>query len=206
MLELRGLFTPLFGPVSLRVDPGECIAVHGPSGAGKTRLLRAIADLDPHEGEVALAGRRAADMAAPDWRRAVQLLPADPVWWMPRVGDHFGRFDPGAAEALGLPADSDGWAIERLSSGERQRLALLRTLQRRPRALLLDEPTANLDQASRDRVEHLLARYRQDTGAAIVWVSHEPGQRRRVATRTFRLEDGQIKEDAAHDADSTVAG
>jgi ABC-type iron transport system FetAB ATPase subunit len=189
MLELIALRTALVGPVSLRIAAGECVAIHGPSGSGKTRLLRAIADLDPHEGEMRLNGTPAHHMTGPEWRRAVQLLPADPLWWESTVGAHFTRFDAAAAEALGLPAESGAWAVDRLSTGERQRLALLRALDRKPHALLLDEPTANLDEDSRSRVEDLLTRYRQEHGAAVIWVSHDAGQRARVATRMLRLQD-----------------
>ncbi|MDX9740758.1 MAG: ATP-binding cassette domain-containing protein [Gammaproteobacteria bacterium] len=189
MLELISLRTALVGPISLRVAAGECVAIHGPSGSGKTRLLRAIADLDPHEGEMRLDDTPAGRMTGPEWRRAVQLLPADPLWWEPTVSAHFTRFDAAAAVALGLPPESGAWPVDRLSSGERQRLALLRALDREPRVLLLDEPTANLDETSRHRVEALLARYRQDKGAAVIWVSHDAEQRARVATRKLRLRD-----------------
>lgn len=192
MLELLSLHTPLVGPASLRVAAGECVALHGPSGSGKTRLLRAIADLDPHEGEMRLDGTPAARMTGPQWRQAVQLLPADPLWWAPTVAGHFTRFDAAAAAALGLPGDAGAWAVERLSSGERQRLALLRALDRGPRVLLLDEPTANLDEASRQRVEALLGRYREEHGAAVIWVSHDAAQRARIATRMLRLENGTL--------------
>lgn len=131
-------------------------------------------------------------MTGPQWRQAVQLLPADPLWWAPTVAGHFTRFDAAAAAALGLPGDAGAWAVERLSSGERQRLALLRALDRGPRVLLLDEPTANLDEASRQRVEALLGRYREEHGAAVIWVSHDAAQRARIATRMLRLENGTL--------------
>jgi putative ABC transport system ATP-binding protein len=198
MLELIDLRTTLIGPISLSVAAGECVAIHGPSGSGKTRLLRAIADLDPHEGEMRLDGSSAQRMSGPQWRRAVQFIPADPLWWAPTVGAHFTSFDAEAAEAIGLPAESQSWPVDRLSTGERQRLALLRALDRQPRALLLDEPTANLDEISRRRVEALLARYRQEHGAALIWVSHDAGQRARVASRILRLQDrGLVAEEAS---------
>lgn len=192
MLELLSLRTPLVGPASLHIAAGECVTLHGPSGSGKTRLLRAIADLDPHEGEMRLDGTPATRMTGPEWRQAVQLLPADPLWWAPTVADHFMRFDAAAAAALGLPGDAGAWAVERLSSGERQRLALLRALDRGPRVLLLDEPTANLDETSRQRVETLIARYRDEQQAAVLWVSHDATQRARIATRMLRLENGTL--------------
>lgn len=196
MLELIDLETDLVGPVSLSLDSGDCATLHGPSGSGKTRLLRAIADLDPHRGEMRLDGEPAARIPPPLWRRKVQLLPADPRWWAPRVGTHFSRFDPEAAAALGFAGDVGDWHVERLSSGERQRLALLRALDREPRVLLLDEPTANLDPESIARVEALIGRYREATGAAILWVTHDAAQRRRVSRRWYRLAGGRLVDES----------
>jgi hypothetical protein len=75
------------------------------------------------------------------------------------------------------------WEVARCSTGERQRLALLRTLMQAPAALLLDEPTGNLDQESTQRVEGLLTGYQRQRQAALLWVSHDPGQIERVAQR-----------------------
>jgi putative ABC transport system ATP-binding protein len=74
--------------------------------------------------------------------------------------------------------------ISRLSTGERQRLALARLLALRPQVLLLDEATANLDPSNRDRVEDLIQYYRREQGAAVLWVSHDPDQRRRLTRPT----------------------
>jgi len=182
------------GPVDLSLDRSECVCVSGPSGAGKTLLLRALADLDPHEGEVLLDGKPLDAFAGPEWRRQVGLLPPESAWWDDRVGAHFPQEDKELLPALALPPEIMGWSIARLSSGERQRLALIRLLANRPRVLLLDEPTANLDPASVERVEALLSRYRQQTGTAILWVSHDPAQIARVASRHLRLHGGRLVE------------
>ncbi len=182
------------GPVDLSLDRAECVCVSGPSGAGKTLLLRALADLDPHEGEALLDGKPLGAFAGPEWRRQVGLLPPESAWWHDGVGAHFPLEDKELLLALALPPEIMGWSIARLSSGERQRLALIRLLANRPRVLLLDEPTANLDPASVERVEALLFRYRQQTGAAILWVSHDPAQIVRVASRHLRLQGGRLVE------------
>ncbi|MCB1965116.1 ATP-binding cassette domain-containing protein [Accumulibacter sp.] len=194
-LRLDQLITRHVGPIELRVGAGECVCVQGASGSGKTLLLRAIADLDPHRGESYLDAQPCSSLPAPDWRRSVALVVAESQWWSERVGDHFDH-DPDAAwmEQLGLPDEAVDWRVSRCSTGERQRLALLRTLMQSPGALLLDEPTGNLDQDSTRRVEALLADYRQQRGAALLWVSHDPGQIDRVAQRNFILREGKLEE------------
>lgn len=176
--ELRGAH---FGPVSFELRAGGLVFVCGPSGAGKSRLLRALADLDPSHGEVRLDGvlREALPPAA--WRRQVGLLPADPQWWAPRVIDHFPSLPNHAElEALGLEAGILDRPVHVLSSGERQRLALLRLLANGPRVLLLDEPTANLDPDNTGRVERRITALRVGKGVGVVWVGHQPDQQGRL--------------------------
>lgn len=180
------------GPIDLDVGPGECLAVTGPSGSGKTLLLRALADLDLHEGLVFLDGVECAAIPAPEWRRQVGLLPAESQWWFDTVGDHFAGADLPWLGRMGFGTEVMGWSVARLSTGERQRLALLRLLAHRPKALLLDEPTANLDADNQARVEALVAEFRAQTGAPVVWVTHDAAQRRRVATRQMRIADGRL--------------
>ena len=89
------------------------------------------------------------------------------------------------------------WQVSRLSSGERQRLGLARLLALQPRVLLLDEPTANLDAANTRRVEACLDDYRRGHQAAVLWVSHDPDQRGRVASRELLLEQNRLIEAGA---------
>src|SRR5207244_971710 len=97
----------------------------------------------------------------------------------------------GQLAALGLRADILDDDIQHLSTGERQRLALLRSLARQPRVLLLDEPTAALDPEGVARVETLLNACRRQ-GLTILMVSHAPEQARRMATHTWRIEGGKL--------------
>lgn len=171
-------------PVSLNVEPGEIVGVSGASGSGKSLLLRAVADLDEHAGEVLLDGESCTAMPAPEWRRKVGMLPAESRWWHDCVGDHFVSDDQRRlqlVEQLGFGTDVFGWEVARLSVGERQRLALARLLDRQPQVLLLDEPTANLDDEATARVESVVL----DSGLAAIWVSHDGAQLERVARRSF---------------------
>ncbi|KAB7624031.1 ATP-binding cassette domain-containing protein [Alkalilimnicola sp. S0819] len=192
LLQLHGLGVGQLAPVNEELAAAECLCLSGPSGSGKSRLLRAIADLDPHEGEARLEGLPAHAMPAHRWRARVAYLPAESAWWADTVGAHF----PAGADglpALGLGKEALGWSVARLSSGERQRLALLRVAALAPAVMLLDEPTANLDADSAAAVEAWLADWRR-RGVAQIWVSHDPAQIRRVADRWLRIEDGALRE------------
>jgi putative ABC transport system ATP-binding protein len=87
MLQVRDLRTAILKPASFALSMGECVAIRRPSAAGKTLLLRAIADLDPSEGLVTLEGRDRSAIAGPEWRRLVGYVPAEPGWWADIVGE-----------------------------------------------------------------------------------------------------------------------
>ena len=196
MLQVRDLRTNILKPASLSLSAGECIAIRGPSGAGKTLLLRAIADLDPNEGLVTLDGRDRSTIAGPEWRRLVGYVPAEPGWWADTVGEHFGEWTAALAivRELGFPEETKAWPITRLSTGERLRLALIRALMVRPKVLLLDEPTAALDAASVAAVESLIGT-RVRAGLAVLWVTHDAEQAKRVGHRLLVVEAGQVREE-----------
>ena len=197
LFQVRDLRTNLLKPASLSLSAGECVAVRGPSGAGKTLLLRAIADLDPNEGLVCLGGRDRSTIAGPEWRRLVGYVPAEPGWWADTVGEYFSEWTTALAfvKDLGFPEEAKAWPIARLSTGERLRLALIRALMVEPKVLLLDEPTAALDAASVAAVESLIgARIR--AGLAVLWVTHDSEQAKRIAHRLLVVEAGQIREEA----------
>ncbi len=191
-LDLIGLHRPGLEPVSFSLARGECVAVRGPSGAGKTLLLRAIADLDPNDGEVRLNGQRREAMSAPAWRRKVGYLPAEPGWWAESVGAHFADWAAARpqVQALGLPDEARDWPMSRPSTGERQRLALVRALLVDPLVLLLDEPTAALDRGAATAVEQLIGA-RVEGGLSVLWVTHDEAQAARVARRFLHMEGGR---------------
>jgi ABC-type iron transport system FetAB ATPase subunit len=194
-LRVEGLVSPHGGPYSLAVDHGECVAVIGRSGSGKSVLLRLIADLDPHEGEVLLDGRARSSWPAPHWRGQVVYQPAEPAWWATTARAHFGRATASAIdplmEGLGLGAELLDADITRLSTGERQRMALVRSLACEPQVLLLDEPTAALDHASTLALEALLAD-RVRAGLSVVLVTHSREQAERAGHRLLEVRERQV--------------
>ncbi len=194
MLTVSGLSTHGLSDVAFELAPGECIAVEGASGAGKSLLLRALADLDPHTGRVELDGRSQIDLPAPDWRRRVCYLASEAGWWADRVADHFQDWPELADDlaALELPQDCANWPVTRLSTGEKQRLALLRALEVVPRVLLLDEPTSAVDPAGTLAVESMIEA-RRAQALAVIWVTHDPAQANRVAKRVFLIADGGMR-------------
>lgn len=202
VLEIRDLRFRDRGPYSFRVESGECVAIQGASGAGKSLLLRALCDLDPRSGNIQLDEVSIDSVTGPAWRRLVGMLPAESGWWRDLVGEHFADFsqiDEAILATLGFDHNVARWQVSRLSTGERQRLAILRLLNNRPQCLLLDEPTASLDQDSVERVERLLLHYGQQHQAPMLWVSHDPAQLARVSQHRLLIEPGGQLTDTGFD-------
>lgn len=193
MLELRGLQRLHIGPVTFVVKAAECVSVSGRSGSGKSVLLRAIADLDPHEGDIWLEGRSCSSMPAPQWRRQVTYVAAESGWWHDTVGPHFPAHTDFSSlfPKVGIEPSHADVPVHRLSTGERQRLALLRALCLESKVLLLDEPTSSLDPESVELVERLL-RERLSAGTAMILVTHDAEQAVRMGTRHVRLDEGRL--------------
>jgi putative ABC transport system ATP-binding protein len=197
--------------VDVRINDGEVVAIMGPSGCGKTTLLHLLGGIErPDAGEVLLAGeplprdeRRLAELH----RHAVcfvfqgfGLIPSLPA----RENVEFPLTVAGvpAAErhqrALAALRDVDllDWQNhlpEELSGGQRQRVAIARALVPKPRIILADEPTGNLDTATGNDILHLLLDAARRMGSAIVMVTHDPAAAAR-ADRVLLLRDGLIVE------------
>ena len=193
VLQLQGLGNGLIEPLDLTVEAGQVVCVSGPSGSGKTRLLRAIADMEPHQGSVRLDDTDRSSLPAHLWRSRVMLVPAESQWWADTVSEHWVQPMPQALEALGFEPAAGGWMVSRLSSGEKQRLALIRAVAREPQALLLDEPTANLDEAGTRRVEDWLRAEIRRRGLPVLWVAHDSAQIRRVSDRHLHIRAGRLE-------------
>jgi len=193
--RVPGLVVQRLTVLNLCLRGAEITGLNGPSGSGKSLLLRAIADLDPSTGEASLADCSRASMPAHEWRKRVAYLPTESGWWFDTVGEHFLQTDIISLQKLGFEADVLNWKINRISSGEKQRLALARCLSREPEALLLDEPTATLDESHTHDVEQMVSDYMKQKNVPVFWVSHDPGQLNRLTQCIRNIQpDGSIRE------------
>jgi putative ABC transport system ATP-binding protein len=197
--------------VSVSVRFGERLGVLGPSGAGKTVLLRAIAQLDPlDEGSIRWQGRAVHGDDIPAYRRRVVYLHQRPALLEGTVEDNLRypftlrahrerTFDPDRIENLLAQLGREpGFLAKKsrdLSGGESQLVGLIRAVQLDPAVLLLDEPTASLDPATTRAVEGLLDDWMAANPAerALVWVSHDADQARRMTGRRLHLRAGRLE-------------
>lgn len=192
MLRVEHLRIGSLPPLSFGVSNGECLAIEGPSGSGKTRILRAIADLDPVEGQVFLDGAERREMGAQTWRRAVRYAAAEPGWWTDTPRGTFPASptsQPRVARllaALALGEDALDQPVSLLSTGERQRIALVRALVDEPQVLLLDEPTGALDVKTTALVEELI-RFQLLAERSVLLASHDEALIGRVAHARLQL-------------------
>ena len=194
-LSIRNLQFLDWKDINLTIGDGEVVCLVGESGSGKSLLLRAIVDLIVSRGVIELDGTERSSMSSLDWRRKLGYLPAEIFWWEDAVGAHFLNLpSKNSLGVLRLSPDCLDWSPKRLSMGERQRLGILRMLDREPAYLLLDEPTANLDEINASLAENLLLAYIRERRRGALWVSHSSGQARRIGDRTLQMKDGAPRE------------
>lgn len=201
--------------VTLTINPGETVALVGPSGAGKTTVIQLIQRFwDPVEGRVTLDGIDLRDMLREDFRKAIALVPQDPVIFAASAGDNIrlGRPDAtldevqDAARAahahdfiLGLPQGYDTLLGERgvmLSGGQRQRVAIARAILRDATVLLLDEATSALDAESESLVQAAVTRLSE--GRTTLVVAHRLATVKK-AHRIVVFDEGRIVAQGDHD-------
>lgn len=187
------------GPFDFELAPGQAIGISGTSGVGKSLFLRALADIIPWQGQMHYGGAPCHGVTPVQWRRTVSLVPAEPVWWHQLVGGHFDESTHKTDELtaflgqLGFETGVLQWEVSRLSSGEKQRLALLRALIQQPKVLLLDEPTANLDNFYTEAVETLLSQYHELNNTAMLMVSHDIEQLHRCTDKQLRMQQSSLE-------------
>ena len=201
--------------VSLRVAPGETIALVGPSGAGKTTIIQLLLRFyDPAEGRIRLDGVPLDAMRRDAFRRAIALVPQDPVIFAATARENirFGRPEAtdaeveAAAEAAAahdfiakLPEGYDSYVGERgvmLSGGQKQRIAIARAILRDAPVLLLDEATSALDAESERAVQHAVDRLR--SGRTTIIVAHRLATVKK-ADRIVVMDQGRIVAEGPHD-------
>lgn len=193
ILELQNFQVHTLNPVNIMFN-SEFVCLSGASGSGKSLLLRAIADLIEHKGDAFLDEQKCTKLSPVQWRTWVGLLPAESAWWLDKVGDHFINGKEAYSKQLNLHDACMDWDVSRCSTGEKQRLAIARLLENKPKVLLLDEPTASLDQKSVMAVELLIKKYAKEFQVPVIWVSHDQEQIKRLADRELRIEGNEIKE------------
>jgi len=192
--------------VSLAVERGEILAIIGPAGSGKTTLLRLIDQLDtPASGKVMFDGQEVTPRLRTAVRRRISMVLQKPVVFDASVYDNVAyplrvrRSDrkaiPEKVNAMLKTVGLDGYQKRKartLSGGETQKVALARALITDPQALLLDEPTANLDPVSLNTIEELILRFNRDNDMAIVVATHEMAQGQRLAHRIGVMMEGEL--------------
>jgi putative ABC transport system ATP-binding protein len=194
--------------VDLDVGPGEVCVITGPSGSGKSTLLGLIAGLDrPTAGSVAVDGVELARLdedALARFRRdtlgyvfqAYHLIPTLTAWENVAVPLELAAVPDAAGAArrllaeVGLGDRAEHYPVQ-LSGGEQQRVAIARAIARRPKLLLADEPTGNLDSATGAATVDLLLRLRRERGATLLLVTHDDALARH-ADRVVALRDGRV--------------
>jgi len=211
--ETRGVLTRALADVDLRVDEGEFTALSGPSGSGKTTLLNLFGALDePTEGQILLDGRDLASLSPAklsDLRlrkigfvfQAYNLIPVlsarENVEFVMELQGVSATERRKRAEDLLRAVDLEGLGAKRpleMSGGQQQRVAVARAIASHPRIVLADEPTANLDSGTAERLLDLMERLNRERGVTFLFSTHDPLVMDK-ARRNVHLHDGQISAD-----------
>lgn len=197
----------LFRDITANIEAGQRIAILGASGQGKSTLLRLLARLDaPDEGSIRLHGAPAQEWKPHEWRKRVCYVAQQP-FMLPGTVEHNlravnelhgGPFDGELAEqcmaAVGLGALDWRKPSSELSGGEKQRIALVRSVLLVPEVLLLDEVTASLDPASKRAVELWLTEWARKRDIALMWVTHDMEQAKQISDSVWYMDEGRLLE------------
>ncbi|EAT15557.1 ATP-binding cassette domain-containing protein [Desulfuromonas acetoxidans] len=192
---------------SLSFATGHLYALHGANGSGKSTLLNCLALLiNPQSGSLYFRQRRVQRgwFSLPRLRRQITLVHQTPYLFDGTVNDNLrvalrlgGICSNQAQQAVDDALDSVGLAdfhnrsARELSGGEQKRVAIARALALRPKVLLLDEPTANMDKYSVERLEQLISTL-PDQGITVIIASHDQAQAQRLGSQVIELQGGQV--------------
>ncbi|WP_454189976.1 ABC transporter ATP-binding protein [Paenibacillus sp. Marseille-Q7038] len=209
--KYAGLDRPwLFERVTANIYPNDRIALLGVSGQGKSTLLRILSRLDIHDdGILEYSGVSYEQMDPREWRTHIGYVAQQAVMLEGTVEDnlrlysslHQKTYNEELAhfllEKVGLSGLDLTQNAKSLSGGEKQRIALVRSLLMQPEVLLLDEITASLDQGSKKRVEEILHDWAEIHQTAMIWVTHDLEQARQVSNRVWFMAQGTLLHDLA---------
>lgn len=210
LLEFQNVFytndnQDILRDITLSVDAGDYISIVGPSGSGKSTLLKLCGHLiSPTEGSILYKGKSITKMDAMEFRKKVAYCFQTPYLFGEKVIDNISfpyairdrQVDFERIEKLfslfNLNQEYLQKSIQNLSGGEKQRIALIRSLLFKPEVLLLDEVTSALDALNTSIVETIIQSLNEN-GTTILWITHDLEQSEKNANKLLTIEDGAIK-------------
>jgi len=208
--------TPVLKSIDLDVRLGEVMGLLGPSGSGKSTLLRCLNRIiEADSGDVFYKEKDLREYPPSELRKEVVLVPQESVMFSGTVFDNvaYGPSIDGEVDRehiltciadAGLSTDFAERKAEKLSGGEKRRVALARALALEPEVLLLDEPTSGVDPKKKEEVERSILNFSDKRDLTVIWVTHDLDQAERVSCRIANLRDGKIR--GVYDCDDFDGG
>lgn len=191
--------------ISLSIQKSEVLVIIGPSGSGKSSLLRCLNRLESIDsGQILFNGEDIYQLPILELRCQIGMVfqktavfdgtVADNIRYGPRLRKQELTHDEvlKLMSQASLPAEMINRDAHELSGGQEQRLSIARALANQPNVLLVDEPTSALDPVITHKLEEILLQLQQENGLTLIWVSHDVEQARRIADRVLMIEDGEI--------------
>ena len=195
---------PVLKSIDLDIRLGEVMGLLGPSGSGKSTLLRCLNRIiEADSGDIFYKEKDLKEYPPNELRKEVVLVPQESVMFSGTVFDNvaYGPSIEGDVNRehilncirdAGLSSDFEQRQAEKLSGGEKRRVALARALALKPEVLLLDEPTSGVDPKKKEEVERSILNFSDKRDLTVIWVTHDLDQAKRVSTRIANLRDGRI--------------